>query len=115
MQHLEELEGQMLLRISYCAALPVSSCAAFREESRMKFANATKLDRKSGDSVVERPAVPALGVAKFTRINPKVEFGFNPILDDSRSRAQIPSTCRRWRRVDVLKPARDPVRKLFSR
>ena len=26
----------------------MASCAAFRKESRMKFANATKLDRKSG-------------------------------------------------------------------
>jgi hypothetical protein len=26
----------------------MASCAAFRNESRMKFADATKLDRKSG-------------------------------------------------------------------
>ena len=44
-------------RISYCAALTVASYAAFRKESRMKFANATKLDRKSGGSEVEGSAV----------------------------------------------------------
>jgi hypothetical protein len=35
-------------RISCCAAVDRSACAAFRKESRMKFANATKLNRKSG-------------------------------------------------------------------
>jgi hypothetical protein len=35
-------------RISYIAATPKSTHAAFCKESRMKFANATKLDRKSG-------------------------------------------------------------------
>jgi hypothetical protein len=30
-------------------ALDRSACAPFREERRMKFANATDLDRKSGD------------------------------------------------------------------
>ncbi len=35
-------------RIS-CHAVPdVAACAAFRKESRMNFANATNLDRKSG-------------------------------------------------------------------
>jgi hypothetical protein len=28
--------------------VPTTTCAAFRKESRMKFANATSLDRKSG-------------------------------------------------------------------
>jgi hypothetical protein len=35
-------------RISYHAALDMAACAAFRKESRMNFANATNLDRKSG-------------------------------------------------------------------
>ncbi len=35
-------------RISYIAALTVTTCAAFSKESRMKSANATDLDRKSG-------------------------------------------------------------------
>ena len=35
-------------RISYIAALTVATFAAFRKESRMKFANAANLDRKSG-------------------------------------------------------------------
>jgi hypothetical protein len=35
-------------------------CAAFSEESRMKIANATNLDRKSWGSVVEGPAVLSL-------------------------------------------------------
>jgi hypothetical protein len=34
-------------RISYYAAPPMTAYAAFRKESRMKFANATKPDRKS--------------------------------------------------------------------
>jgi hypothetical protein len=37
-------------RISYYAAPPKTTYAAFIEESRMKFANATKPDRKSGGS-----------------------------------------------------------------
>jgi hypothetical protein len=37
-------------RISYYAAPPMTTHAAFTEESRMKFANATKPDRKSGGS-----------------------------------------------------------------
>jgi hypothetical protein len=35
-------------RISRHAALDMAACGAFRKESRMKFANATNLDRKSG-------------------------------------------------------------------
>ena len=35
-------------RISCHAALDMAACAAFRKESRMKFANATKFDRRSG-------------------------------------------------------------------
>jgi hypothetical protein len=35
-------------RISCHAALDMAACAAFRKESRMKLANATNLDRKSG-------------------------------------------------------------------
>jgi hypothetical protein len=37
-------------RISYYAAPPTTTYAAFIEESRMKFADPTKLDRKSGGS-----------------------------------------------------------------
>jgi hypothetical protein len=44
-------------RISCCAAVERAACAAFRKESRMKLANATKPDRKSGGSAVEGPAV----------------------------------------------------------
>jgi hypothetical protein len=43
-------------RISYCAAPETATCAAFVEESRMKFADHTKLDRKSGEA--EGSAVP---------------------------------------------------------
>jgi hypothetical protein len=35
-------------RISYIAGTPKFTYAAFRKESRMKFANATNLNRKSG-------------------------------------------------------------------
>jgi hypothetical protein len=35
-------------RISYCAAPAVAACAAFLKESRMRFANATNPNRKSG-------------------------------------------------------------------
>jgi len=35
-------------RISCYLAPTMAACAAFFKESRMKFANATKLDRKSG-------------------------------------------------------------------
>jgi hypothetical protein len=35
-------------RISCHVALDTAACAAFRKESRMKFASATNLDRKSG-------------------------------------------------------------------
>jgi hypothetical protein len=51
---------------------------------------------------------------ELTQINPKVEFGVNPVHADSRLRAQLVSTCRLWR-VRVFETARDPVRKLFSR
>jgi hypothetical protein len=37
-------------RISCHAAMDMAACAAFRKESRMKFANATNLDRKSGEA-----------------------------------------------------------------
>src|ERR1700693_2147684 len=43
-------------RISYYAAPEMATCAAFIEESRMKFADPTKLDRKSG--AAEGSAVP---------------------------------------------------------
>jgi hypothetical protein len=43
-------------RISYYAAPEMATCAAFIEESRMKFADHTKLDRKSGEA--EGSAVP---------------------------------------------------------
>jgi len=46
-------------RISYHAAPPMASCAAFRNESRMKFADATKLDRKSGVAKYLRFALKA--------------------------------------------------------
>jgi hypothetical protein len=39
-------------RISCHAALETTACAAFSKESRMKFANATNINRKSG--VAER-------------------------------------------------------------
>jgi hypothetical protein len=35
-------------RISCHAALGMAACASFLKESRMKFANATNLDKKSG-------------------------------------------------------------------
>ena len=37
-------------RISWHAALDMAACAAFCKDSRMKFANATNLDRKSGEA-----------------------------------------------------------------
>jgi hypothetical protein len=43
-------------RISYYAAPEMATCAAFIEESRMKFADPTKLDRKS--RAAEGSAVP---------------------------------------------------------
>jgi hypothetical protein len=49
--------NRSVTRTSCHAALDMAACAAFRKESRMKFANATNLDRKSGGSVVEGPAV----------------------------------------------------------
>ena len=36
--------------ISYDEAPPTTACAAFIKESRMNFANAIKLDRKSGEA-----------------------------------------------------------------
>ena len=54
------------------AAPDMSACAAFSKESRMKFANATKLHRKSGGSPSFffpcksiRPAVKALEKGRF--------------------------------------------------
>jgi hypothetical protein len=47
-------------RISCLAALDTTTYAAFVKESRMKFTNATKLNRKSGGSAVERSAVSFL-------------------------------------------------------
>jgi hypothetical protein len=37
-------------RISYYAAPEMATCAAFIEESRMNFADSTKLDSKSGEA-----------------------------------------------------------------
>jgi hypothetical protein len=37
-------------------APPITACAAFIKESRMKYANASKLDRKSGGRFGERGA-----------------------------------------------------------
>jgi hypothetical protein len=48
-------------RISYYAAPEMATCAAFIEESRMKFADPAKLDRKSG--AVEGSAVTAICAA----------------------------------------------------
>jgi hypothetical protein len=50
-------------RISYCAAPETATCAAFVEESRMKFADHTKLDRKSGEA--EGSAVPRTFLGTF--------------------------------------------------
>ena len=44
------------IRISCHGAPPTPACAAFIKESRMKFANASKLDRKSGVRLGERGA-----------------------------------------------------------
>jgi hypothetical protein len=44
-------------RVSCCAAADTAACAAFPKESRMKLAESTKCNRKSGGSVVEGPAV----------------------------------------------------------
>jgi hypothetical protein len=44
----------------------MASCAAFLKESRMRLVDTTKLDRKSGVSEAERPAVP---------LNPKQQLG----------------------------------------
>jgi hypothetical protein len=44
------------IRISCHGAPPTAACAAFIKESRMKFASASKLDRKSGVRWGERGA-----------------------------------------------------------
>jgi hypothetical protein len=49
--------GPERTRISCHAALKTTACAAFSKESRMKLANATNINRKSGVSAVERPVV----------------------------------------------------------
>ena len=56
-------------RISYYAAPEMATCAAFIEESRMKFADPTKLDRKFGE--VEGSAVlrTSLGYVRRSRKN----------------------------------------------
>jgi hypothetical protein len=54
------VDGKLLkfsaYRISCHAALDIAACAAFRKESRMKLANATNLDRKSGGKYTQGPA-----------------------------------------------------------
>jgi hypothetical protein len=45
------------------AAPDMTACAAFSKESRMKFANATKLHRKSG-----RPGFPVRGTRQRPRV-----------------------------------------------
>jgi phosphonoacetate hydrolase len=56
-------------RISYYAAPEMATCAAFVEESRMKFADHTKLDRKSGE--VEGSAVPRTFLGNVFRLEAK--------------------------------------------
>jgi hypothetical protein len=60
-----KLQIPRLPRISYYAAPPMTTCAGFRKESRMKFANAIKLDRNPGE--VEGSAVPFWGAGKLLR------------------------------------------------
>jgi hypothetical protein len=48
-------------RISCYAALDMAACAPFRKEGRMKCINATKINRKSGDSGAEGSAVRPSG------------------------------------------------------
>ena len=48
-------------RISCHAALDMAACAAFRKESRMKFANATNLDRKSGEAAQANLEIKRVG------------------------------------------------------
>jgi hypothetical protein len=52
-------------RISYCVALAMAACAAFYKESRMKFANATKPDRKIPGSAVEGSAVASISTRAY--------------------------------------------------
>jgi hypothetical protein len=42
------VEDRKIAQIRPSPILPLAACAAFCKESRMKFANATKFDRKSG-------------------------------------------------------------------
>jgi hypothetical protein len=55
-------------------APPTAACAAFIKESRMKFANARKLDRKSGVRSGERGA-PVLTSSSVERLLVPVEWG----------------------------------------
>jgi hypothetical protein len=57
-------------RISYYAAPPMTTGAAFIEESRMKFADPTKLDRKSG--VVEGSAVLSISIRFGSKLRPSL-------------------------------------------
>ena len=50
-------------RISCTWLRPATACAAFSKETRMKFANATKLHRKSGGTWGTRPGEWALLLA----------------------------------------------------
>jgi hypothetical protein len=57
-------------RISCCAAVDKAACAAFRKESRMKLAEPTKFNRKSGgaqwrDLQFLSPPHPSLGTGKL--------------------------------------------------
>jgi hypothetical protein len=52
-------------RISYYAAPEMATCAAFYKESRMRFADPTKLDRKSG--AAEGSAVPRTSLGNVFR------------------------------------------------
>jgi len=49
------------IRVSCHGAPPTSECAAFIKESRMKLANASKLDRKPGVRLGE-PGAPVLSL-----------------------------------------------------
>jgi hypothetical protein len=48
--HFAFIKGNKPTRISCHAALDMAACASFLKESRIKFANATNLDRKSGEA-----------------------------------------------------------------
>ena len=50
------------------AAPDTTACAAFSKESRMKFANANKLDRKSGESP------PKLSASQSAKSNRNISF-----------------------------------------